>query len=53
MASQVNLLASAAFITDPLYIFVIITQAFFSVLLIFLAARIIFYERWLIFHIVA
>ena len=34
MASQVTLLASAAFIMDPLCIFVITTQDFFSVLLI-------------------
>ena len=34
MASQVNLLAGAAFIMAPLYIFVITTQVFFSVLLI-------------------
>ena len=42
MASQVTFLASAAFIMDPLCIFVITTQDFFSVLLIFLAAWIIF-----------
>ena len=35
MASQVTFLASAAFIMDPLCIFVITTQDFFSVLLIF------------------
>ena len=33
MASQVTFLASAAFIMDPLCIFVITTQNFFSVLL--------------------
>ena len=43
MASQVTLLASAAFIMDALCIFVITTQVFFSVLLIILAAWIIFY----------
>ena len=43
MASQVAFLASAAVIMDPLCIFVITTQDFFSVLLIFLAAWIIFY----------
>ena len=42
MASQVTFLASAAFIMDPLCIFVITTQDFFSVLLIFLAVGIIF-----------
>ena len=35
MASQVTFLASAAFIMDPLCIFVITTQDFFSMLLIF------------------
>ena len=35
MASQVTFLASAAFILDPLYIFFITTQTFFSGLLIF------------------
>ena len=35
IASQVTFLASAAFIMDPLCIFVITTQDFFSVLLIF------------------
>ena len=35
MALQVTFLASAAFIMDPLCIFVITTQDFFSVLLIF------------------
>ena len=35
MASQVTFLASAAFIMDPLCIFVITTQDFFSVLPIF------------------
>ena len=35
LASQVTFLASAAFIMDPLCIFVITTQDFFSVLLIF------------------
>ena len=34
IASQVTFLASAAFIMDPLCIFVITTQDFFSVLLI-------------------
>ena len=35
MTSQVTFLASAAFIMDPLCIFVITTQDFFRVLLIF------------------
>ena len=38
MASQLRFLASAAFIMDPLCIFVITTQDFFRVLLVFLAA---------------
>ena len=45
MASQLTFLASAAFIMDPLCISVITTQDFFSVLLVFLAAWIIFLLR--------
>ena len=42
MASQETFSAGAAFIMDPLSIFVISKQDFFSVLLFFLAAWIIF-----------
>ena len=52
MASQVTFLASAAFIMDPLCIFVITTQDFFSVLLILLSCMNYFIKAVYFFYVV-
>ena len=51
MASQVTILASAAFIIDPLCIFVITTQDFFGVLFFFQLHELFFIKTVYFFYV--